>query len=101
MGLSQRERFKHLIECAESTWKEHDGGRTENKMKLSYRKIFELKAELGGDEWVGLLLGRQLDVEANRLAANIKGPTIGSFHDAWSATCDDDVGTFVLALVVD
>ncbi len=70
-------------------------------MELPQREILELEAQLRRDERVGLLLGGQLDVESDRLAAHVEGAAIRGLHDAGPATGDDHVVALVLALVVD
>ena len=99
--LPQGERLEHLIERTEAAWKEHDSGGPQDEVKLSQCKILELKAEFRRDERIGLLLAGQLDVEADRLASDIEGTTVGRFHDARPAAGDDHVVTLVVALVVD
>ena len=101
MRLPQRERLEHLVERAETTRKEHDGGSPQNEVKLAQGEILELKTEFRCDERIGLLLAGEFDVEADRFAADVERTPIGRFHDPWAAASDDHIVTLVVALVVD
>ena len=95
------EGFEHLVEGAESAGEEDHGRRAEDEVKLPQREVLELEAEVGGDEGIGLLLARELDVEPDRLAADVEGAAVGGFHDPRAASGDDHEITGVFALVVD
>ena len=101
VGLAEGEGLEHLVEGAESAGEEDHGRRAEDEVKLPQREVLELEAEVGGDEGIGLLLGRELDVEPDRLAADVEGPAVGGFHDPRPAAGDDDEIPGVFALVVD
>ena len=101
VGLAEGEGFEHLVEGSESAGEEDYGCRAEDEVKLPQREVLELEAEVGRDEGIGLLLGRELDVEPDRLAADVEGPAVGGFHDSRPAAGDDDEIPGVVALVVD
>ena len=101
VSLAEGEGLEHLVERAEPAGEEHHRRRAEDEVELPQREVLELEAEIGRDEGVGLLLGGELDVEADRLAADVEGAAVGRFHDPRAASGDDHEITGVFALVVD
>src|SRR5580658_1417284 len=50
----------------------------------------ELEVESGSDVGIGILLEREIDVEADGFASGFVGAEIGSFHDAGTTAGGDD-----------
>ena len=87
--LAEAERVEQFVERAEAAGKDHECRRPQDEVKLAHGEVVELEAQLGRDVRVGLLLVRQVDVEADAFGADFEGAAVGGFHDAGSAAGHD------------
>ena len=88
--LAEAERVEQLVERAEAAGEDDERGGAQDEVELAHREVVELEAEIGRDVRVGLLLVRQIDVEADALGAGFERAAVGGFHDAGAAAGHDD-----------
>src|SRR5450755_4448092 len=96
LGLPQAKRVEQLVERAVAARKDHERFGSQDEVKLTNREVVELKAKIGRDVGVRFLLVRQINVQADALAANVEGAAIDGLHDAGSAAGGDhEVAAFI------
>ena len=89
LGLRQRQDLVHLVERPEAAREHHQRLGQVGEPQLPHEEVVELEAQALGRVLVQALLERQLDVEADALAAGLEGAAVGRFHDAGTAARAD------------
>ncbi len=84
-GLHQRENLGHLVKRAEAPGKDHQRLGEIGKPELPHEEVTELEVEPLRDVGIRSLLGREPDVEADRLAPGLLRAPVGRLHDAGAA----------------
>src|SRR5437764_9897125 len=88
-GLRQGQHLEYLIDRAVAAGEGDQRPRPQQEVQLAHREIAEAEAQIRADIGVRVLLVRQVDVEADRLRADIAGAAIGRLHDAGAAAGHD------------
>ena len=78
--LNERHGLEDLVERAESARQGHEGVRVLDQHDLANEEVAE--GDPAVEIAIRLLLGRQLDVAADRAATRLARPAIGGLHDA-------------------
>ncbi len=86
VGLDQRERLEQLVERAEPAGEEDESLRSLHQHHLAGVEVAEGEGEV--EKPVGLLLVRELDVEADREAPGLLRASVGCLHHAGAAAGD-------------
>src|SRR5664279_4813245 len=73
LGLRQRQQFEHFVEGPEASGKHHQRFGQIGKPQLAHKEVVELEVQVRGDVGIGNLLERQIDIEADSLAACLVG----------------------------
>src|SRR5437660_9739365 len=86
IGLGEGKDFEKLVECAEPSGKNYQCLGQVSEPELSHEEVMELEIQRRGDEGIGILFERQVDVEPDGLAASFFSAAVGRFHDAGASS---------------
>jgi hypothetical protein len=90
VGLSEGEDFEEFVDGAEAAGKNHQRFGEIGEPELAHEEIVELEVERGRDVRIGILLEREIDVEADGFASGFVGAEVGGFHDAGTTAGGND-----------
>src|SRR3954447_9965444 len=86
LGLSEGQDFGQFVQSSKSAGKDHERLRQIRKPELPHEEVMKLERKFRGDVWVGTLLERKTNVQANRFSAGFARAPIRGFHNPGSAT---------------
>ena len=79
--MHQGQEFPQLIHGPIAAGEDDEGARGRREPQLAHEKVLEDEVQFRGHIRVGLLLGRELDIQADGEAARLGRAPVGRFHD--------------------
>ena len=83
--LHQGENLEQLVQGAEPAGKRHQRLGALHEVQFAQGEVVEAQAQVGRHIRIGKLLVRQIDIEADRLGADVERAAVGGLHHAGTA----------------